>query len=379
MKTIVKIGDIMIKALSVLLSSIALIAFCTQTGAAANIGEYVPNETQNDMIYLFSNPRFADGGAVSNALDDAGNLFGGPSVIDLVGQAHKYAAVYSSPYWMNPGWRYKINLATSDDLLHWHYVRTLIDNSDLPKMTVDSTGTWIIITHEQWMTQDAHGADQGPVRATFELIYSYADLMNGVISQTWISPQYAPSGLMGTPSFYSATVGLNSYGKYVVNGAVGFHWFDGSKDENGNASFTDLFDPAHTGWYPSTATGYDNDLISAGATGSIGQRDTLQCVNGRYNIQEGNVGGVGGDFSNWRIFLYTYGDSYAWPTGSGTALQLSVQTKGGSTSFGNPGCSVVLDPNGSGRHALFISYFIFSEGSGAGESGSLIFYWHLNG
>ena len=375
MKTNGKIRSLT-KAASTVLSGVALIACFTQIASAANIYEHVPNLSQADMIYLFSNPRYANGG-VANAYDDAGNLFGGPSVIDLVGQSAKYAAVYSTPYWMNPGWRYKINLATSSDLIHWHYVRTLIDNSDLPKITLDSTGTWIVIVNEQWMTQDSYGADQGPVRVAFHLIYSYADLLNGNIAQNWLAPQYAPSGLMGTPSFYSATVSQNSYGNYVVNGAVGFHWYDGSKDENGNVSFTDLFDPAHTTWSPSTASGYDNVISAAGAAGSIGQRDTLQCVNGRYNLQEGNLT-TANDFGNWRIFLYTFGDSYAWPTGTGTALQLSVQTSGGSTSFGNPGCSVVLRPDGSGKHDLFISYFIFSQGAAPGESGSLIFYWLLN-
>ena len=47
--------------------------------------------------------------------DSAGNRMDCCSVIDLVGRQAKYAAVYHSSYAAGKGFRYKVNLATSDD------------------------------------------------------------------------------------------------------------------------------------------------------------------------------------------------------------------------------------------------------------------------
>jgi hypothetical protein len=48
-------------------------------------------------------------------------------------------------------------------------------------------------------------------------------------------------------------------------------------------------------------------------------------------------------------------------------------TPGGSVSFGNPSARIVDAPIGAGT-VMWVSYFLFAEGAGAGEAGSLI-YW----
>jgi hypothetical protein len=63
--------------------------------------------------------------------------------------------------------------------------------------------------------------------------------------------------------------------------------------------------------------------------------------------------------------------AYGATDGAGNAMQSPsiVQLLG----FGNPGVRIVDAPDGVGQ-VMWVSYFLFSEGTGAGQGGSLI-YW----
>lgn len=335
----------------------------------------VPTMSRNDLIYYLSNPIHATGHKYG-AKDSAGNAMQCVSVIDIVGQTAKYAAVYHAPHnAAGKGFRYKIHLATSNDLINWTHVRVLADNADMPKITKVGNGAWIVMTHEQWMSQGDSGQSQSPSQISFKIFYDSADLLNGTIRSTWTAGQYK-SDLNGTPSFYDTSL-VQVDGYWCVKGTIGFHFWDGTRDSNGKASFARLAHPqGGTSWSPSITTGYNNKLIAAGVTGNIGQRDTAVVSSGRYNVQEGNVGIPTYSWDKWRIWLYTYEDSYVYPTGTGTLLQLSPQTHGGSCSFGNPGVSFVNRPNGCGQ-AMFVSLFIFAEGAAPGEEGNLIYYFDI--
>jgi hypothetical protein len=296
------------------------------------------------------------------------------SIIEMVGQQFKYAAVYHT---RDSAGFYRVNLSQSNDLINWTFVRALLQNADMPKIVQVVGSTWLLIVHEQWQSVSSSGASQAPCRFAYELFYDFNDLLSGTVRSTWVAPQYGTASplLDGTPSIYNASLALSG-GYYVVNGQYGFHFYDGSRDVNAVTTTYDLFSPAGTAaTLPSTAATYNSVITSAGAAGSIGQRDTLQTTSARYNIQEGNLTGVS-DFSKWRIFLYTFGDSFSYPTGSGTATQLTITTPNGSTSIGNPSVNVVSSPSGSG-YSLVISYFIFGEGAGTGEAGPLIYYYDL--
>ncbi|MEO1222107.1 MAG: hypothetical protein AAFY42_12260, partial [Pseudomonadota bacterium] len=74
--------------------------------------------------------------------------------------------------------------------------------------------------------------------------------------------------------------------------------------------------------------------------------------------------------------LYKFGDPYNYPTGQGTMTTLSPQTPRGSRSFGNPSVAIFDRPGGGGK-AMVVNYYLFNEGAGSGEAGSLIYYYHI--
>jgi hypothetical protein len=270
------------------------------------------------------------------------------------------------------GYRFKVNLAASQDLVSWTFLRTLVDNADMPKVLRVSGASWIVLTHEQWSGPGP--ASTAPSKVAFRLFYADADLLDGAIRATYTMPLFGASKLDGTPSFYDAHLVLDT-GYYSVDGQYGFHNWNGTRDVNDVTTITRMFDPrfGRTAAFPSTATAYNNKLVAAGVTGNIGQRDTIAQPFGRYNVQEGNIGTPAGSWDKWRLWLYRFSETTAYPTGAGTVRRLNPVTPHHSVSFGNPSVRVVDAPDGGGQ-VVWVSYFLFSEGAGAGEAGSLI-YW----
>lgn len=325
------------------------------------------------LTNMLNDPIFANGSAY-DAKDNQGNEMTCVKVLDLTGQAAKYAAVYYSPYAVSGGYRYKVNLATSSDLIHWQFVRTLADNSDMPDIKQVSNGSWLILTHEQWINGGTNGPSTAPCQVAFDLFYDTTDLLNGTIRASWLAPSYV-SDLNGTPNIYEAHLVL--YTNYwAADLVIGFHYWNGIQDENADATVHKFALPSGgTYWDPTKAAGYNEDFANAGVN-DLGLRDNFAVSSGTYNVQEGNLGTPGGSWDQWRVFLYAYGDTNAWPTGNGSVLQLSPKTPNGSFSFGCPCVSIVKSPSGVGN-AMFVSYFIFSEGAGSGEAGDLIYYYNL--
>jgi hypothetical protein len=342
------------------------------TNALAYNNNYTPDISHSNLEYYLSNPKSATA-AKYHAVDNQGNPIQSPSIIQMTGQTYKYAAVYHTPYSVPGGSRFKINLAVSNDLMNWTFVRMLLDDADMPKIVELSGSTWVVITHEQWLGIPI--SSTAPCRVAYELFYNLTDLMNGAIRATWIAPQYK-SDLNGTPSIFNVQLVLTG-GKLGVNGQFGFHYWNGTRDVNAFTTIENLFNPGGgTVTRPATATGYNNLLVNSGVSGNIGQRDTLVTTNGRYNIQKGNIGAPAASWNDWRIWLYTFEGPNQYPSGDGKVVELAPRTPRGSYSFGNPSVSVVDNPTGKG-HALVISYFIFSQGAGPGEAGSLIYYYSI--
>jgi hypothetical protein len=323
------------------------------------------------MIDILEHPDTADHAAYA-ATDSMGNAMQSPSLVELSGVGYRYGLVYHTPYPVSSGYRYQVNLAGSDDLVEWTFIRTIVDNGDMPKVARVSGANWIILAHEQWL---GPGPDSSaPCTVAFQLFYTDADFVNGAIRATYSMPRYGDSDLNGTPSFYDAHLVLDS-DYYSVDGQYGFHHWSGTRDVNGVTTITRMFDPrpGHTTPDPSTADLYNNAFVAQGVTGNVGQRDTIVAPFGRYNVQEGNVGTPGASWDKWRLWLYRYNETTAYPTGAGTVRQLLPVTTNGSVSFGNPSMRIVSAPDGPGQ-VMWVSYFLFSEGAGSGEAGSLI-YW----
>jgi hypothetical protein len=342
---------------------------------------YSPAITNANVQYYLEHPNMA-AAATYQLHDSAGNEMDVPSIIQMTGQSYKYAAVYHTPVCVSgctppatAQYRYQVNLAASNDLVTWTYIGLLVDNASMPKIAQISGASWVVVTHEQWLGSGTPSA--APAQVGYELFYDFNDLMSKTIRSTWIAPQYIDN-LNGTPSVYEFHL-ANYGGYYSVDGQYGFHFNDTSTgfDENAVTTITQLFDPTGgTATYPSTASTYNGVLQSAGAVATVGDRDTLVTTTARFNVQEGNVGAGANFWYNWRIFLYTFVESTNYPTGAGSAIQLSPVTPNSSTSLGNPTISVVDNPSGTGK-ALVVSYFIFGQGAGSGEAGSLLYYFNI--
>ena len=122
----------------------AIMAAIFVVSAVDSVMAVPPVMSNITLTNVLSEPIFANASAY-DAKDNQGNSMQCVSVIDLVGQSAKYAAVYSTPYAVTNGYTYNVNLATSDDLIHWTFIRTLATNADLPEIKTVSNGSWIIL------------------------------------------------------------------------------------------------------------------------------------------------------------------------------------------------------------------------------------------
>jgi hypothetical protein len=360
--------------MSFMFRSLLLMALAITTiGSARAVNlDYHPSLNLSQVRDFLNNPKSAFA-ARYGLTDSAGNSMDAISITQIAGQQYKYAAVYHTAYQVSGKTRYRVNLALSNDLMSWFYQGVLVDNASMPKIDHVSGSEWIVVTHEQW--QGAGPGSKSPSRVAFELFYDASDLVNHIIRSTSLMPQWQNS-LNGTPSIYEFHLALYN-GRYSVDGQYGFHFWNGSRDVNGVTTIRQMFDPnGGTVFSPSTANAYNNLMMAQGVTGNIGDRDTIITSDARYNVQEGNLGQPAGSFDLWRLFLYSFGDANNYPTGNGSIFQLSPQTPNGSTSFGNPRITIVDNPAGTGK-AFVVSYFLFGEQAGQGESGSLIYYYNL--
>ena len=364
------IGERAKQAVSILWS-IVLLSLSIHPAAAINNTRTV-NLTQAQVISYLNHPNLATA-ARYRVKDNAGNTMDAVSIIQVSGQAYKYAAVYHTPSQVAGGIRFKVSLAGSNDLINWTFIGILVDNASMAKIAHVNNSNWIILAHEQWL--GAGQPSSAPSQIGYKLFYDANDLFTRTVRVSETMPQFV-SNLNGTPSFYD--VHLASYnGYYTVDGQYGFHFWDGSRDANAVTTILKLFSPSDPVInQPSTASAYNSSLIAQGVTGNIGDRDTLVTTAVRYNVQEGNVGQSGGSFDKWRLWLYTFGDGLNYPSGNGAWTALAPVTPAESISFGNPSITVVDRPIGTGK-SLVIAYFIFAEGAGFHEAGTLIYYYNI--
>lgn len=349
------------------------ILFCSDISRAHAVDAPVDISEQRLKYYL-QYPRLATL-AQYGMRDDIGNTMDSPSIVQLLGQAYKYAAVYHTAYPAGGGaLRFKVNVAASNDLLHWRYLGLLADNASMPRIGMVRGTPWLVVAHEQWV-----GPGPGstvPSRLGYRLYYSGADLVNRVTRSLWVQPSLF-TAINGTPSFYDLRA--EYCGVYrCVAGEIGLHYWSGQRDLNAVSTTMRMFDPrgGDAGFTAAVTDRYNLRFAALGVTGNLGQRDHFATSTARYLIQEGNVGRAAASWDKWRIYLYRYVEPTTAPSGIGVITPIAPQTPGGSTSFGNPSIRVVDDPAGSGK-VVVISYFLFSEGAARGEAGSLLYYFRL--
>jgi len=310
-----------------------------------------------------------------NLRDSTGEQMASLHVLDSQSDGGDYVGVYMAT--INGTW--EVRVATSSCLMIWRYVRSIVDNADMPYARTLSNG-WIIMAHEQWMT----ARSQTPSRLGFKLYYTADHLIKGNHFNSYTAPLTVGtySSIEGTPTFWDATL-VKGDGYYMVDAKVRFHFNDKSGVDQVASGLLASFGPTavNTTWSGATAdTGYNAAFVAQGAIGNIGQRDIGAWGGTKFIVQEGNIGKMPPTvWQDWRVWLYIPGAGEPFPPdGSGKISMLKPITDKASTAFGNPAIQIVPCPKNRtvqlAGSCAFVSYFIFGEGAGPGEAGPVAFY-----
>ncbi len=269
--------------------------------------------------------------------DDFGREMG-PMKIVWVPEANAFAASYFTD---NAGdLNYHANIATSADLEHWTWRVELATRASQPAIAAGPDGTYLVAWEQE----------PDPIYNVLEEFGSWDALLADQPSRHFDVPITTLACGEGTPSFESITADRVQ---------LGFHYHGGCDRDRQAFGWTDW-----STWHSELRPELDRALISQGVDGHIGDRDTVTYRGHEFMLLEGER--VLDDWSTWQMFLYDAETT--------SAIPLEVRTVAGSVSFSNPSLALV-DING--HPSLLVSLYIFTEGSRAGEDGTLIYYREL--
>ena len=256
----------------------------------------------------------------------------------------RYLAVYHST--LVDG-RFHSALATSGDLLTWHYVREFGPGSSQPTIAVVPDGGGYLVAWEQ--DPNSHIALRYfPDRASL-----FGD---GPPPRAFNARRRTLSRCAeGTPNVYSVL--LNPDIDHSVITLGGHYWWRCDRDRQLMATLTDF-----KRWNVVKRPELDEALLSWGVGGNIGGRDPITFLDHSLGVIEAQD--VKGDFGSWRTYVYDYAANHAEPA--------TIRTDAGSTAFANPHVTALTAPDG--RRALAVSLFVPSEGAAPGEAGQLLYY-----
>jgi hypothetical protein len=237
---------------------------------------------------------------------------------------------------------FKIDLATSTDLVNWTWVRELAgsNNGQASQATiaVASDGGFVMA----W--------EQEPNNHIKVLYFSnWTNLRNGVASKVFDCPRTLSSCAEGTPNIYSAS---------STRVDIGHHYYANCDvDKQARGVLTNF-----NSWTTSRLGNVDNALLYWGTKGNIGDRDGA--VNfGGYNFGLFEAQFAKNDWGSWRVYLYDYQ--------TGNSDQTNIQTNGGSKSFANP--TIALTKL-NGKNIVLVTTFIPGQANAPGEAGELLYY-----
>ena len=261
--------------------------------------------------------------------DDAGHTMDGLKVI-----ASAAAGGFIGVYQTNDGGSFDAHLATSTNLLDWHWRVTLERQAAQP--TIKAAGNGYVVVMET----------DGDNHLRFHYYTSWTALLSASPSKTYDAPRTLSPCAEGTPNIYE---GDDSH----VD--VGFHYWSDCNVGRQARGVTDW-----TSWSAAPEVALDTAITAYGIAG-VGDRDVVTFRGYQFAVIEGE--GVRNDWTSWRIFLYDYQTR--------TADKLDILTDGGSISFGNP---TVEQIELGGQPALVMSLYLFLDGARGGETGSLVYY-----
>jgi hypothetical protein len=307
------------------------------------------------------------------ARDDDGTPLEGLKVIQTNG---RNVGVYHA----QSGGRFVLYVGTSADLLHWTKTATLDTDASQGTLAALPDGGYVVAY--EWAKPLASlpgplnaltSAREDRIRIRFRYYATLDRLLAGQISREFTAPPALGASAQGTPSIQSVALTPDLSNSRIV---VGLHYRADTDDNGypdddrqGTAVLTNF-----SSWRPRIAERLNAAFESAtrlhrgyskAPRGSFGDRDEITFDGVPMQLYE--VQYRRNDFGSWRLFLRD--------RRSGALSAVRVVTPGGSASFGNPTVTELVAP--SGRRALMVTMFVFSEGAAGGESGSLIFYREL--
>jgi hypothetical protein len=284
-------------------------------------------------------------------------------IIETKDQTYPYLSVSHSYAYPQPGGC--VNLAWSNDLKNWNWIRALdCNNSSQATIRKLIDGSYLLAYEYNPQSNGAY------VKVRY-----YSDI-GSLLVNSYSNESFAPRtpGALndGTPSFRQ--INYQSGGFSALQFEMPHHFCAASSciDQEGFTTWNwPNTDPGpwnlNNNWMNSVIP--VNPLIKGlGANGNIGGRDSFEIGGHRYFIVEGQA--VPNDWSSWSLYLIQ--------EDTRQIVKLNIQTPSGSRSMGNPKISFITLP--SGQAALVGSTFIFSEqpGGTASDAGSHLFVYPFN-
>ncbi len=287
-----------------------------------------------------------------NATDDHGNGLDALKVIQIGNS--DYLGIYH--YRTNE--HFTLKIASSNDLINWNFIADLDADSSMGDIIKLPEGDFLVAYEK------SNGAE------SFINIRHYDNidkLKSGAFSKEIALPRSLSQSNEGTPNFIKVekkpfNIENNSQDWEGSKINLGFHYYTGTVDKNATGTLSDF-----TIWKTKNNSSINDYFGKIDYKGNYGDRDFFKYKNQKglekpfylYEAQK-----TKNDWSAWKPFLIDMTTK--------AHIELSVFTHAGSISFGNPTVTALTLPDGS--EGYFVSYYIFSEGSGSGEAGELIFY-----
>jgi hypothetical protein len=251
------------------------------------------------------------------------------------------------------GGAFNVRLATSTDLLHWHYVGTLENDASQPTIAELSDGGFLV-AYEKTGRGAACGGSGSCL--AFQHYPGLDALLAGSEARSVAVNRTLSACNEGTPNIYAATLHPD-LDHSIIN--VGFHYFKGCDvDREAIGTLTNF-----SSWKAQADANLNSLFTNLGTIGgNVGDRDAFLHQGRPYSLVEAQD--TKNDFGTWRPYLF---DRTA-----NSLTRLELQTHGGSSSFGNPTYTELELPGGD--RGFVSTQFIFSEGAAKGEAGPLLYY-----
>ncbi|CAF1079840.1 unnamed protein product [Adineta steineri] len=291
------------------------------------------------LIGLIADVRGADGRRYGSR-DHLGNTMDCVKIIKRT-DSEQFIGVYHTYINEVP----RVNLAISDDLLNWTWLRELAYFGSQPTIAVPSDQPHgYIVAWEQ----------EPKNHLRFAFYPTWSDLQAGIPSRNYSVPRTLSTCAEGTPSIYGQPT--------LDNIDVGFHFYDNcvvDRQARGTLKNFGLWTQFRK------QPNVDNALLHFGVKGNIGDRDTISNFDSyQFTAMEGQY--APNDFGTWRTFIFD--------PQTGNADPVNVITDGGSQAFANPTMTLTT---WKGQQILIVTLFVPSEGHAEGEAGELIYYRKL--